>query len=121
MASDSGGDVPTYSASNLPSGLSIDPRSGLISGTPTTAQTVSVTVIAADSATQGSTTFNWTVAGLPGGNGGNGGGGTVTGRRERRWCEHRQRGRRRNGGRRRRRDGPLAQRGEHRQTDGQLR
>ena len=51
----------TYSASGLPPGLSIS-SSGLISGTPTTAGTYSVTVAAKDSTgATGSATFSWTV------------------------------------------------------------
>ncbi|NUP47923.1 MAG: hypothetical protein HOW97_11515, partial [Catenulispora sp.] len=42
-ASDSAGKSLTYSATGLPAGLSINSTSGLISGTPTTANTYSVT------------------------------------------------------------------------------
>ena len=42
------GQTLTYSATGLPAGLSINSSSGLISGTPTTAQTASVTVKATD-------------------------------------------------------------------------
>ncbi|MCX4745897.1 putative Ig domain-containing protein [Kitasatospora sp. NBC_01287] len=52
----------SYSATGLPAGLSIS-SSGLISGTPTTAGTSSVTVTATDSTgATGSATFSWTVA-----------------------------------------------------------
>src|SRR5689334_18308997 len=54
-----------WAASGLPAGLSINATSGLISGTPTTAGTSSVTVTATDSASpplSGSTTFTWNVA-----------------------------------------------------------
>jgi O-glycosyl hydrolase len=52
----------TYSASGLPAGLSIGPATGLISGTPTTAGTSTVTVTAADSTgASGSATFSWTI------------------------------------------------------------
>ena len=52
----------TYSASGLPPGLSIS-SAGLISGTPTTAGTYSVTVAAKDSTgATGSATFAWTVS-----------------------------------------------------------
>jgi hypothetical protein len=62
QASDSGGATLTYSATGLPAGLSISSTSGLISGTPTTAGTSSVTVTAKDSTgATGSTAFSWTV------------------------------------------------------------
>ncbi|MFE9423910.1 putative Ig domain-containing protein [Kitasatospora sp. NPDC006697] len=66
------GQTLTYTATGLPAGLSIS-SSGLISGTPTTAGTSSVTVTAKDTTgATGSTTFSWTEAG-------SGGGGTCTG------------------------------------------
>jgi serine protease len=62
QASDSGGATLTYSASGLPAGLSINSSSGLISGTPSSAGTSSVTVSASDSTgASGSTAFTWTV------------------------------------------------------------
>ena len=68
--SDSGGASLTYSASGLPAGLSIS-SSGLISGTPTTANTYSVTVTAQDSTgASGSASFSWAVS-SSGGTGGN--------------------------------------------------
>jgi Putative Ig domain/PLD-like domain len=62
-ASDSAsGQTLTYSASGLPSGLSIS-STGLISGTLTTAATSSVTVTATDTTgAKGSVTFTWTVS-----------------------------------------------------------
>ena len=62
-ASDSAsGQTLTYSASGLPAGLSINSSSGLISGTPTTAGSSSVTVTAKDTTgASGSTSFSWTV------------------------------------------------------------
>ncbi|MEU6775729.1 putative Ig domain-containing protein [Streptomyces sp. NPDC046759] len=70
-ASDSGGAALTYSASGLPTGLSINSSSGLISGTASTAGTYQVTVTATDSTGAfGSTSFTWTV--------GSGGGGGCT-------------------------------------------
>ncbi|WP_207892231.1 putative Ig domain-containing protein [Streptacidiphilus pinicola] len=64
------GQTLTYSATGLPAGLSIS-SSGLISGTPTTAGTSSVTVTAKDTTgASGSTSFSWTES--SGGGGGNG-------------------------------------------------
>ncbi len=62
QATDSAGDVPRFSATGLPNGLSINPVTGVISGTPATAQTATVTVIAADPITARSVTFTWTIA-----------------------------------------------------------
>jgi subtilase family serine protease len=62
---DSGGAALSYSATGLPAGLSISPT-GLISGTPTTAEPTTVTVAAADPFTNaGSTSFTWTVVNPP--------------------------------------------------------
>jgi Putative Ig domain len=62
-ASDSAsGQTLTYSATGLPAGLSIS-SSGLISGTPTTAGTYSVTVTAKDTTgASGSASFTWTIS-----------------------------------------------------------
>jgi hypothetical protein len=62
-ASDSAsGQTLTYTAAGLPAGLSVNSGSGLISGTPTTAGTSSVTVTAKDTTgASGSATFTWTV------------------------------------------------------------
>ena len=55
------GQTLTYSATGLPAGLSIS-SSGLISGTPTTAGTSSVTVTAKDTTgASGSASFTWTI------------------------------------------------------------
>ncbi|HXC83052.1 MAG TPA: putative Ig domain-containing protein [Trebonia sp.] len=63
------GQTLTYTAANLPAGLSINSSTGLISGTPTTAGTSSVTVTATDgTGASGSAAFTWTI--------GSGGGGT---------------------------------------------
>ncbi|MFE9746538.1 S8 family serine peptidase [Saccharothrix saharensis] len=64
----SGGTAPyTFSATGLPAGLSIS-SSGLVSGTPTTTGTSSVTVTATDSASRtGSTTFSWAITSTGGG------------------------------------------------------
>ncbi|GAB3376815.1 putative Ig domain-containing protein [Amycolatopsis echigonensis] len=57
----------TWTATGLPAGLSIS-SGGLISGTPTTAGTYSVTATAKDSSgATGSTTFSWTIAPTGGG------------------------------------------------------
>ncbi|NUQ98993.1 MAG: hypothetical protein HOY79_21370 [Streptomyces sp.] len=56
------GQTLTYTATGLPAGLSIS-SSGLISGTPTTAGTSTVTVTATDSTgAAGSAVFDWTVS-----------------------------------------------------------
>jgi subtilase family serine protease len=56
------GQTLTYSATGLPAGLSIS-TSGLISGTPTTAGTYSVTVTAKDTTgASGSASFTWTIS-----------------------------------------------------------
>ncbi|WP_030948066.1 putative Ig domain-containing protein [Streptomyces sp. NRRL S-646] len=70
-ATDSGGASLTYSATGLPTGLSINSSTGLISGTASTAGTYQVTVTAKDSTgASGSTSFTWTV--------GSGGGGCTS-------------------------------------------
>ena len=68
QATDSGGAALTYSQTGLPAGLSINSSTGLISGTPTTAGTSSVTVTAKDSTgASGSASFTWTVGTTGGG------------------------------------------------------
>ncbi|MDH6576440.1 protease pro-enzyme activation domain-containing protein [Kitasatospora sp. MAP5-34] len=57
----------TYSATGLPAGLSIS-STGLITGTPTTAASGTVTVTATDgTGATGSASFSWTVAAAPAG------------------------------------------------------
>jgi hypothetical protein len=52
----------SYSATGLPAGLSIDPNSGIISGTPTTACSCSVSVVVSDDAgASAGTLFSWSV------------------------------------------------------------
>jgi len=67
-ASDSAsGQTLTYSATGLPTGLSISSSTGLISGTPTTAGTYSVTVTATDTTgAKGSASFTWTISSASG-------------------------------------------------------
>ena len=61
------GQTLTYTATGLPTGLSIS-TSGLISGTPTTAGTYSVTVTATDTTSAaGSAGFTWTISAASGG------------------------------------------------------
>jgi hypothetical protein len=56
----------TYRATRLPPGLAINATTGLVSGTPATTGSYSVTVTATDSAGEsGSATFTWDVASLP--------------------------------------------------------
>ncbi len=64
-ASDPNNDPLTYSASGLPAGLGIDPVSGEISGTATTANSHTTTVTVSDGALMDSATFNWTVEAPP--------------------------------------------------------
>jgi hypothetical protein len=68
-ASDSAsGQTLTYSATGLPAGLSISSSTGLISGTPTTANTYNVTVTATDTTgATGSAAFTWTIGSGSGG------------------------------------------------------
>nr|MDQ3578791.1 S8 family serine peptidase [Actinomycetota bacterium] len=61
-ASDANGDPLTYVASGLPAGLSIGSANGLVSGTPTTVGTSSVSIVVTDGkGGSGKTNFVWTV------------------------------------------------------------
>jgi hypothetical protein len=67
-ATDSAGAALTYSASGLPTGLSINASTGVISGTASTAGTYQVTVTAKDgTGASGSASFTWTVGTSGGG------------------------------------------------------
>jgi len=69
QASDSSSSATlTYAASGLPTGLTINSSSGLISGTPSAAGTFSVSVTVTDNTNaSGSTSFTWTISGTGGG------------------------------------------------------
>jgi O-glycosyl hydrolase len=57
------GQTLTYSATGLPTGLSISSSTGLISGTPTTAGTYSVTVTVTDgTGAEGTASFTWVIS-----------------------------------------------------------
>jgi alpha-tubulin suppressor-like RCC1 family protein len=63
QASDTDGGALSYTAAGLPAGLSINPSSGQITGTPTTAAASTVTVSATDTTgPSGHATFGWTVS-----------------------------------------------------------
>ncbi|MEV6191354.1 putative Ig domain-containing protein [Streptomyces sp. NPDC051920] len=67
-ASDSAGASLTYSATGLPTGLTINSSTGLISGTASAAGTYAVTVTAKDATgASGSASFTWTVSTSGGG------------------------------------------------------
>ena len=62
-ASDPNGDVLSYAATGLPSGLSIDTSSGHITGTPSLAGSYSVVVSATDGINTATAAFVWTTQG----------------------------------------------------------
>ena len=60
---DSGDTIASYGASGLPTGLSVDPTTGWITGTTTSAGTYAVTIWATDNhGATGSTSFTWIVS-----------------------------------------------------------
>jgi hypothetical protein len=66
-AVDTDGGPLIYTATSLPAGLTINPKTGLITGTPTTPGTSTVVVTAKEpSGTTGFTTFTWTITAPPG-------------------------------------------------------
>jgi endonuclease/exonuclease/phosphatase family metal-dependent hydrolase len=67
----------SYGASGLPAGLSVNPTSGLISGTPAAAGNASITLSATNAAGTGNATLVLTVNAASGGGGGGGSGGTL--------------------------------------------
>jgi putative Ig domain-containing protein len=68
VADSASGQTLTYSAAGLPAGLSINPATGLISGTPTAAATSTVTVTDTDTTgASGSASFTWTISSAGGG------------------------------------------------------
>ena len=62
MGSDANGDALTYSATGLPTRLSVGASSGLIAGTPSVVGTYNVTVSVSDGSLSASRTFSWTVS-----------------------------------------------------------
>ena len=65
--SSSAATISSWSATGLPAGLSINASTGVVSGTPTTAGSSSVTVRANDSAGfSGTTSFSWTITNVVG-------------------------------------------------------
>lgn len=61
VATDPNGDALGYGASGLPTGLSINITTGLISGTPTTPGIYDVVVAASDGVNTATTSFVWTI------------------------------------------------------------
>jgi len=64
-ATDPNGDTLVFSASGLPSGVSINPATGEISGTPTASGTFNVIATASDGVNSDSESFTWNIAAGP--------------------------------------------------------
>ena len=62
-ASDPNGDALTFSATGLPSGLSLNPTSGNISGKPNRPGTFTPQVTVSDGRTSAKTSFEWAIRG----------------------------------------------------------
>jgi hypothetical protein len=62
-AADNNGGAISYSAAGLPTGLSINGSTGLISGSPTKIGNYSVTITARDGSTTGSVQLPWAISG----------------------------------------------------------
>ena len=65
QASDPNGDVLGYGATGLPPGVTLNPTTGLLSGTPTTVGSYNVVVAASDGVNFTTANFTWTVTGEP--------------------------------------------------------
>ncbi|HEY1308145.1 MAG TPA: putative Ig domain-containing protein [Vicinamibacterales bacterium] len=65
VGSDPDGQAVTYSATNLPAGLTLSASTGFISGAGTTAGTYSVNANVSDGILTASQIFNWTMAAAP--------------------------------------------------------
>jgi hypothetical protein len=61
VATDPDGNAITYSAAGLPPGLTVQPATGVIAGTPTTLGTYTVTATASDGSLNASRVFTWAV------------------------------------------------------------
>ncbi|MDI1461574.1 family 43 glycosylhydrolase [Catellatospora sp. KI3] len=61
LAASGGTGSYTWSASGLPAGLSLNTSTGVVSGTPSTVATYTVTVTATSGGVSGSATFTWTI------------------------------------------------------------
>lgn len=64
-ATDPEGDPITFSATGLPPGLSINPGTGRIAGTPTTAGTFASTITASDATGSGTANVTWNISAPP--------------------------------------------------------
>jgi hypothetical protein len=63
-AVDPDGDGLTFSAANLPPGLTINPSTGVLSGTPTTLGAFTVVISAWDGSATGQASFSWSITSL---------------------------------------------------------